>query len=275
MLGIDIMGPFPRSKKSNTVLVVVVDYYTKWVEMFPLKDAKTPRLIRILREEIFTRWGVPKYLVSDRGPQFTSHLIKELCNSWGVIPKLTTSYHPQTNLTERFNRTIKTMIASFVGQDHNTWDQWIPEFRFAINTAQQETTGKTPAELALGRTIHGPLERLIQKPPSPDQRSAYTLVERQQRMAEEVKRRMGLHQARQAKYYNNRRRDAHFLSGDLVWVRSHPLSKATDKFTAKLAPRWEGPAKVIRKLGPVNYKVGMGDPRREDVVHIVHLKKYH
>lgn len=31
MLGIDIIGPFPRSKKSNTVSVVVVDYYTKWV----------------------------------------------------------------------------------------------------------------------------------------------------------------------------------------------------------------------------------------------------
>uniref|UniRef100_A0A3B3D2Y0 Integrase catalytic domain-containing protein n=1 Tax=Oryzias melastigma TaxID=30732 RepID=A0A3B3D2Y0_ORYME len=275
MLGIDIMGPFPRSKKSNTVLVVIVDYYSKWVEMFPLKDSTTPRLVRILREEIFTRWGVPKYLVSDRGPQFTSHLIKELCNAWGVIHKLTTSYHPQTNLTERFNRTIKVMIASFVGQYHNTWDQWLPEFRFAVNTAQQETTGKTPAELALGRKIHGPLQRLIHKPPSPEHMSAYSLLERQQKMSEEVQRRVGLHQTRQAKYYNNRRRDAHFLPGGLVWVRSHPLSKASEKFSAKLAPKWEGPVNILRKLGPVNYKVGWGNPQKEDVVHVMNLKKYH
>lgn len=275
MLGIDIMGPFPRSKKSNTVLVVVVDYYTKWVEMFPLKDGKTPRVVKVLREEIFTRWGVPKYLVSDRGPQFTSHLLNELCNNWGVVQKLTTSYHPQTNLTERFNRTIKTMISSFIGQQHNTWDQWIPEFRFAINTAQQETTGKTPAELALGRNILGPLQRLIHKPPSPEQLGSYNLVERQRKMAEEVKRRVGLHQARQARYYNQRRKDAHFLPGNLVWVRTHPLSKATDKFTAKLAPRWEGPAKVLQRLGPVNYRVGWGDPQKEDTVHVVNLKTHH
>lgn len=168
MLGIDLMGPFPRSKKANLYLLVVVDYYTKRVEMLPLRDNKTPRLVKILREEIFTRWGVQQYLVSDRSAQFTSTLLADFCKTWGVVQKLTTSYHPQTNLTEHINRTVKTMVASFVGQYHNTWDQWIPEFRFALNTAQQETTGKAPAELALGRTLHGPLERLIHKPPSPE-----------------------------------------------------------------------------------------------------------
>lgn len=219
MLGIDLMGPFPRSKKANSYLLVAVDYYSKWVEMFPIRDSKTPRLIKILREEIFTRWGVPQYLVSDRGPQFTATLLTDLCKTWGVVQKLTTSYHPQTNLTESVNWTLKTMIASFVGQHHNTWDQWISEFRFAINTAQQETTGMAPAELALGRQLQGPLERLIQKPPSPEQQAAYQLVERPQKMAEEVKWRVGVHQARQAKYYNARRKEAHFQQGDLVWVR--------------------------------------------------------
>lgn len=102
--------------------MVVVDFFSKWVELFPLRDGTTPRLVKILRDDIFTRWGVPQYLVSDRGPQFTSTLLTGLCKSWGVIQKLTTSYHPQTNLTERINRTVKTMMASFVGQNHNTWD---------------------------------------------------------------------------------------------------------------------------------------------------------
>ncbi|KAL2083767.1 hypothetical protein ACEWY4_021540 [Coilia grayii] len=275
MLGVDFMGPLPRSKKANSYLLVVVDYYSKWVEMFPLRDSTTSRLIKILREEIFTRWGVPKFLVSDRGPQFTASLLTTLCKTWGVVQKLTTSYHPQTNMTERFNRTIKTMIASYVGQHHNTWDQWLAEFRFAINTAQQETTGRTPAELALGRTLKGPLERLICQPPSPAQHAAYSLVERQQKMAEEVKRRVGLHQARQARYYNSRRKDAQFQQGDLVWVRSHPLSKASDKFSAKLAPKWEGPATVVRKLGPVNYRVKWSNPQKEDTINVVNLKRFY
>ncbi|KAI2645976.1 hypothetical protein H4Q32_025338 [Labeo rohita] len=171
--------------------------------MFPLRDAKTQKIVRILKDEIFTRWGIPKYIISDRGAQFTSSVLAELCKTWGSVQKLTTSYHPQTNLT------LKTMIASCIGQHYQLWDQWLSEFRFSINTAYQETTGKTPAELMLGRQFHGPLERLIHRPPTPDQPS-YNLLERQNIMAEKVKSRMKVQQARQARYYNTRRKDAQF-----------------------------------------------------------------
>ncbi len=150
MLGVDLMGPFPKSGKQNEHLLVVVDYCSKWVELFPLRTAKAPQIARILVEEIFTRWGTPAYLVSDRGAQFTSHLINLICKQWGVVQKLTTAYHPQTNLTERVNRTLKTMMASYVEEHHRQWDRWLAEFRFAINTAWHESTGYTPAEVALG-----------------------------------------------------------------------------------------------------------------------------
>lgn len=38
-LGMDLMGPFPLSKKQNSYLLVVE--LEMWVEMFPLKDGKT------------------------------------------------------------------------------------------------------------------------------------------------------------------------------------------------------------------------------------------
>ncbi len=75
MVGIDLMGPFPRSMKLNEYLLVTVDYCSKWVVVFPLRSAKTPLITNILIKEIFTRWGVPTYLGSDRGPQFTSQLL--------------------------------------------------------------------------------------------------------------------------------------------------------------------------------------------------------
>ncbi|KAL6461592.1 hypothetical protein MHYP_G00297360 [Metynnis hypsauchen] len=43
MIGVDFMGPLPLSRSRNTMLMVVVDYYSKWVELFPLKDAKALR----------------------------------------------------------------------------------------------------------------------------------------------------------------------------------------------------------------------------------------
>uniref|UniRef100_A0A3P9HTM5 Gypsy retrotransposon integrase-like protein 1 n=1 Tax=Oryzias latipes TaxID=8090 RepID=A0A3P9HTM5_ORYLA len=275
MLGVDFMGPFPRSRKGNNYLLVVVDYYTKWVELFPIRDSKTPRLCQILRDEIFTRWGVPKYLVSDRGPQFTSQLISDLCQKWGVIHKMTTSYHPQTNLTERVNRTLKTMMSSYVGNRHEEWDKWLSEFRFAINNTQHESTGRTPAELALGRSLKGPLERLIHQRPALDpQQPQYSLLERQHQIAQEVRQRVGMFKHRQARYYNTHRRYAQFHVGDLVWVRTHPQSKASDKFSSKLAPRWSGPATVTKILGPVNYRLKWQEPDRLDTVHVSNIKPY-
>jgi hypothetical protein len=273
-LGIDLMGPFPRSKNGNTFLLVLVDYFTKWVEMFPLKDGKAHRIVTVLKDEIFTRFGVPRELVSDRGAQFTGHEMNNLCKTWGVMQKFTTSYHPQANLTERSNRTIKTMIASYVGKQHKNWDQWIREFRFAINAAYHETTGRTPAELALGRSLKGPLERLISSPPTPQQ-SPYTLLERQKQMNDQVKKRIEVCQSRQARYYNTHRRGAQLMSGDLVWVRTHPLSKASENFSSKLAPKWSGPATVMRKLGPINYHVQWNDQNKKmDTVNVVNLKPY-
>ncbi len=141
----------------------------------------------------------------------------KLCESWGVVQKLATAYHPQTNLTERVNKVLKTMIASYVGKHHQDWDKWLPEFRLAINTAVHETIGVTPALLALGRNIKGPLERLIHKTPIPDTTLDITL-QKQQEIQEEVRRHIGVAKSRQARYYNARRRDVHFEVGDLVWV---------------------------------------------------------
>ena len=274
MLGIDLMGPLPKSPRQNEHLLVIVDYCSKWVELFPLRTAKAPQIANILVKDIFTRWGTPAFLVSDRGPQFTSHLLHSVCRQWGVVQKLTTAYHPQTNLTERVNRNLKTMMASFVQGKHRLWDQWLADFRFAINSAWHESTGFSPAEIAIGRKLKGPLERFLNQSPSPDH-NVYRVIQRQQELVQQVQENVEKVQAKQAKYYNRRRSPACFQSGDRVWVRSHPLSRADVGFAAKLAERWKGPAQIVKVLSPVNYKIKyLNEPNQIDTVHAEHLKPY-
>lgn len=65
------------------------------------------------------------------------------------------------------------------------------------------------------------------------------------------------------------------MVGDLVWLRAHPQSKAAAKFSAKLAPRWLGPAKVESRLGPVNYRVRwVSDNLKIDTVNVVDMKPF-
>ena len=78
---------------------------------------------------------------------------------------------------------------------------------------------------------------------------------------------------RQAKYYNQKRRDVRFNIGDVVWRKSHVLSSATDYITRKLAPKYEGPFKVIKVLSPVVYQV-QNESGKIEKTHIKDLKYY-
>lgn len=40
-----------------------------------------------------------------------------------------------------------------------------------------------------------------------------------------------------------------------VWMRAHPCSKAEKVFSSKLAPKLQGPYRIIQKLGLLNYEM--------------------
>ncbi|KAI4904641.1 hypothetical protein NFI96_003330 [Prochilodus magdalenae] len=76
-------------------------------------------------------------------------------------------------------------MVSYVKENHGDWDKWLYKFRFAINNAGHETTKNTPSELALRRTLKGPLERLIHHQPVTPTHPSYSLVERNHQLNEE------------------------------------------------------------------------------------------
>ena len=273
MLGVDIMGPFPRSTKQNEYLLVFVDYYSKWVELFALRQVTGKTVSSILIREILTRWGVPEYVLSDRGSQFVSDVFEETCQRWNLKHKLTTSYHPQTNLTERVNRTLKTMIASYVESQHKNWDQHLHEFRFALNSSVQESIGVTPGELNLSRPLRGPLDLALQpQHVSPDS-ACYNQVVQLHDLKAHVDKNLTKARVKQKRNYDRRRRELQFQVRDRVWLRTHPYSKKEKFFTAKLAPKWQGPYRIVEQLGPLNYRAVKEDTGEDmRVVHVSRLK---
>jgi len=202
-----------------------------------------------------------------------SSVFKEVCGKWKVTPKLTTAYHPQTNITERVNRTLKYMIAAYLDEKHNHWDKYLPEFRFAINSAVQETIGMTPAELHLGRKLQSPMDKLLHgknlTPDMPAYDVVHGLTQLQTKAMENSKRAL----VRQTRNYNKNRREVTFKEQDRVWIRNFPQSNAKGKITAKLSVKWKGPYRVIKQLGPLNYRVAL-ESTGEDVrtTHVCNMK---
>jgi hypothetical protein len=67
---IDYMGPFPKSKNCEYILVAI-DYISKWVEAMPYKNTDARHFKKMFEEIIFPRFGIPKMVINDGGTHFT------------------------------------------------------------------------------------------------------------------------------------------------------------------------------------------------------------
>ncbi|GFW23482.1 uncharacterized protein K02A2.6 [Trichonephila clavipes] len=73
-IGVDIMD------WGITSYLVVIDYYSKWIEIAELLNKSADEVI-IKLKTIFSRFGVPNIVVSDNIP-FNSYIYKKFANDW-------------------------------------------------------------------------------------------------------------------------------------------------------------------------------------------------
>ncbi|GBM61405.1 hypothetical protein AVEN_70767-1 [Araneus ventricosus] len=76
----------------------------------------------------------------------------------GAAPRFATPGHPENMGTvERWNKTLKEMLAKNI-QDHgNDWDIHLPYLLFAYRKVPHSTTGLSPYQMVYGRLPRGPL----------------------------------------------------------------------------------------------------------------------
>ena len=165
ILAIDLMGPLPTTSSGNSYIMVVIDYYTKWMEAFPLKHIHASDVAKKLVKEVFFRYGTPEHIHTDQGPQFESHLFQELCSLMDIHKTRTTPYHPQCDgLVERSNRTIQNILRTRVNASQKDWDTYLPSTVFAYNTSVHSVTEYTPYFLMFGREARTPLHLMFPLP---------------------------------------------------------------------------------------------------------------
>lgn len=70
--------------------------------------------------------------------------------------KYTALYHPQANPYERINRVLKTMLRSFVSENHRIWDTKLGPIGAAVRGSWHEVTGYSPNFLVFGRELSSP-----------------------------------------------------------------------------------------------------------------------
>ena len=124
------------------MLLIVVDAYSKWLEVKPVSSATSSVTIEQLRT-IFSTHGLPEVLVTDNGTSFISVEFQEFMKNNGVK---SAPYHPASNgLAERAVQTFKgsmkkcslilltlSLFAFFsVTRSHRIQQQVLPQLSFS------------------------------------------------------------------------------------------------------------------------------------------------
>lgn len=151
----DFLGPYPRRKYGNTMILVVTDLFSKWVELFPVRLANSKSVVEILRKNIFLKYGIPKGIIFDNGSHFDSKEMRNFVEKYSVKPWYTCLYHPQANPTERANRNVLAGIRSYILGSHTKWNENLPEVGCAMGTYSSSATKYTPYFLNYGREMPG------------------------------------------------------------------------------------------------------------------------
>lgn len=259
-LGMDIVGPLPKTKNGNMYIVVATEYLTKWPEARAIPNAKAVSVVSFFYEDIICRHGCPKEILTDRGTHFVNEMLNSLCDKFGVKHKLSTAYHPQTNgLVERFNRTLCETLAKFASENKDDWDQYISPALFAYRVKKHNTTRHEPFYLMYGRNVTLPIEFLVPTEEGIDNENDLQkdLLKRIELISGKITEDRLItqdtiyqEQQKQKQKHDKNIKEVQFKIGDLVLLYKSQLREKK-----KLEERWKGPYYIHEVMGNGVYKL--------------------
>jgi hypothetical protein len=82
---LDFIGPInPMSSTRHIFILTTNDYFTKWIEVVPLRHNQDENLISFLESNIFSRFDIPLEIIADNGPAFIFSKLTQFLVKLGV-----------------------------------------------------------------------------------------------------------------------------------------------------------------------------------------------
>ncbi|KAH0814473.1 hypothetical protein GEV33_008319 [Tenebrio molitor] len=248
MISADLFGPLPRSTSGHEYVLVITDYFSKFNIFVPVRSPTARKVIDEIEQRVFLMFGVPEFVIVDNGVQFgRSHEFQDFLRRYGVEPYYNSLYTPQNNPTERVNRTLKSLITSYIDQDQRKWDENLSRVACALRTAKHEATRQTPYYLNFGnemidygadyarlrerRDLDTESDAGDETSPSASEREKESRLAKTRQLVERL---LSQVQARAKRYYDAKRRQIEFDVVDYVWKKAYPTADGTKHFSAKL-----------------------------------------
>lgn len=262
----DFCGPY-NSGAGNRYVLVIVDHFTKWVELIPTKTQDAIEVAQAFYDRIICHFGCPNRFLTDQGSSFKSKLIETICGLFRIKKIFSSTYFPQGDGTaERFMRSMNNSL-SILSRHHPTmWPKYVQGVAFAYNTSVHASTGYSPFFLNTGRVPSFPEEGWIKdfgKDHEMDVRSGeyQDYIQGLKETIEHAKAHAQrcMENAWIAMSQKYKLDSSNIQVGDKVLIRLNDFER--NQFPIrKLAPRWSEPATVESVLtNGKTYRVKRGD----------------
>ena len=154
-INIDSVGPFKADKNGNEYIIVIIDCFSRWVELYPSKDTSSESAAKAILQWI-SRFGTPSQILSDNGTQYHNEMINQLCLLTGTQQLLTMPYSKEENsMVERANREATRYLRDicYLRKDKDNWSEYLPIAQRIMNSLDKEITGYAPSDLLYAGAI--------------------------------------------------------------------------------------------------------------------------
>lgn len=234
--------------KNYKYILTVVDAYTKFTWIYPVKTLTTEETLEKLRLQQQT-FGAPERIISDRNAAFTSNDFQEYCKDENITHYTITTGQPRGNgQVERIHQIIIAVLSKLSADDPTKWYRRVSQVQRCLNGTYQRSIGMTPFELLFGtkmRDKDDELQKLI------EEENIQNFNEKREQMRKSAKECIQKIQDENIKNYNKKRKTAvTYNVGDLVAIKKTQFSQGS-----KLFPKYLGPYEVIKVKRNERYDV--------------------
>lgn len=240
---LDHLGPLSTTSKNYKYILSIIDAFTKFVWIFPVKTLATDEVIKKL-EIVATTFGNPGRIIADRGGAFIAKMFKEYCERQKIELIHITSGVPRGNgQIERTHRIVISVLTKLSIDDPECWYKHVNKVQQFLNSTYQRAICTSPFKLLTGTSMR--LEKSLPIREIVEQEIIEIYQESRDDLREKAKEALLKIQEENRKTYNKNRKQAHkYQVEDLVAIERTQFGTGL-----KIRSRFLGPYKIV-KVGP-------------------------
>ncbi|RRC79860.1 reverse transcriptase-like protein, partial [Escherichia coli] len=256
--GMDIVGKLPPAPGQKVYLLVLTDYFSKWIEAAAYSQVRDKEVISFIQNNIIYRFGIPSEIMCDNGSQFISDKTRTFCEERGIKLVTSTPRYPQSNgLAESSNKVIINSIRKRLKGAKGKWVEELPSVLWANRTTPRTSTGQTPYSLVYGCEAVLPIEAQVPIARNRTfEQNAINLshdLDALEELRENALRTMASQKGIVERYFNKKVKAKIFQVGD--YVLRHVFQNTQEPNAGKLSIKWEGPYIISKTIGNGAYKL--------------------